>query len=359
MSLLKLSIAAFIGGLIFYFCHLPLAWLLGPMIATVLFCKATKQSPKLPFSFRDAGLLSIGYSIGITFTKETFIEMFNHLPSMLAMTLSMIIFSLTLAYFTTKITHTNYKSAITGSIPGGLTQMMALCTEMKGIDLAAVTIIQVSRILSVVMLVPFLVYSPLFHGTEHAAAVTVHPINTFHVSIIPFLFLAFIGAKMVEKLKFPTPFMIGSMVVIAAFVVSGMHVPALPISILSISQVLIGIDLGLRVKLGDIENKTVFTIVSVASSILLVAFSLFLSVILINMEQNVSIITAFIGLAPGGMAEMAILGQAVNGELTLITTYQLFRLLFILFCVPPLLKWTFHLLDKREKGWTPLVRKSK
>ncbi|WP_445492637.1 AbrB family transcriptional regulator [Niallia sp. 03133] len=357
MSLLKLSVSAGLGGLIFYVCHLPLAWLLGPMIGTIIFCKITKQSPKLPFSFRDAGLVSIGYSIGITFSKDTFMEMFRHLPSMLAMTLAMIAFSLILAYFTTKITHSNYKSTIAGSIPGGLTQMMALCTELKGIDLAVVTIIQVSRIISVVMLVPFLVYSPLLHGKVQNGTVIVQASHSFHWSILLFLLLALIGSLVVKKCKFPTPYMIGSMLAIAALVLTGLHVPALPVGIISASQILIGIDLGLRIKLGEIENKAVFSTVAIASSILLVAFSLLLGIILINMEHNVSIITAFIGLAPGGMAEMAVLGQAVNGELTIITTYQLFRLLFILFCVPPLMKWAFQFFDKKEKHETPSFEK--
>ncbi|WP_445506168.1 AbrB family transcriptional regulator [Niallia sp. 03190] len=358
MFLLKLSFSAVIGGLIFYVCNLPLTWLLGPMIATVIFCKVTKQYPKLPFSFRNIGLISIGYSIGITFTKDTFNEMASHLPSMIAMTVAMIVFSLILAFITTKITRTNYKSTITGSIPGGLTQMTALCAELKGVDLAVVTIIQVTRIISVVMLVPFLVYSPLLHGKEHAAGVIVQQAN-LHWTILLYLLLALITAKVVERCKFPTPFLIGPMVVIATLVLGGIHVPAVPVSIISISQILIGIDLGLRVKLGTIENKAVFSTVAIVSSLLLVAFSLLLSIILINLDDNISIITAFIGLAPGGIAEMAVLGQAVNGELTIITTYQLFRLLFILFCVPPLMKWTFHLLDKKEEMRMLVLKKSK
>ncbi|MGP7815705.1 AbrB family transcriptional regulator [Niallia sp. 01092] len=359
MSLLKLSFSACIGGLIFYVCNLPLTWLLGPMIATVIFCKVTKQYPKLPFSFRNIGLISIGYSIGITFTKDTFNEMASHLPSMIAMTVAMIAFSIILAFITTKITRTNYKSTITGSIPGGLTQMTALCAELKGVDLAVVTIIQVTRIISVVMLVPFLVYSPLLHGKEHAGGVIVQQANPFHWTILLYLLFAFIAAKVVEKCKFPTPFLIGPMVVIAALVLGGIHVPTVPVSIISISQILIGIDLGLRVKLGTIENKAVFSTVAIVSSLLLVAFSLLLSIILINLDDNISIITAFIGLAPGGIAEMAVLGQAVNEELTIITTYQLFRLLFILFCVPPLMKWTFHLLDKKEEMRMLVLKNSK
>ncbi|PKG22960.1 AbrB family transcriptional regulator [Niallia nealsonii] len=349
MSYLKLLVSACIGGLLFYFFHLPLAWILGPMIGTIFYTKLTKQLIKMPVLFRDLGFISIGYTIGLTFSKEALVEMFTHLPSMLAMTLSMIAFSLILAFFTTKITHTNYKSTIAGSIPGGLTQMVALCGEMKGIDLAAVTIIQVTRIVSVVMLVPFLVYSPLLHGNEQAGEVMTHMSTSYQWSILPFILLAASAAFLSKKGKFPTPFLIGPIIIIAILVIAGIHAPALPVSLISISQLFIGIDLGLRVKLGEIEKKAMFSTVAIISSFLLVVFSFVLSSILLHLENGITLMTAFIALAPGGMAEMAILGQSVGGDLTVITTYQLFRLLFILFCVPSILKWIFLLLDWNEK----------
>lgn len=303
----------------------------------------------MPVLLRDLGLISIGYMIGLTFSKESLVEMITHLPSMLAMTLAMIAFSLILAFMTTKITHTNYKSTIAGSIPGGLTQMIALCGEMKGIDLAVVTIIQVTRIVSVVMLVPFLVYSPLLHGKEHAQEAITHASASYHWSLLPFFLLAAIAALLSKKYKFPTPFLIGPIILIATLVIAGMQIPALPVSVISISQLFIGIDLGLRIKLGEMEKKAMFSTVAIVSSILLVSFSLFLGFILIHLESGITLMTAFIGLAPGGMAEMAILGQSAGGDLTVITTYQLFRLLFILFCVPSILKWIFLLVDWNEK----------
>ncbi|WP_248561678.1 AbrB family transcriptional regulator [Niallia sp. NCCP-28] len=349
MSYLKLFVSACIGGLLFHFFHLPLAWILGPMIGTIFYTKLTRHSIKMPILFRDFGLISIGYMIGLTFSKKALVEMFTHLPSMLVMTLSMIAFSLILAFFTTKITHTNYKSTIAGSIPGGLTQMVALCGEIKGIDLAVVTIIQVTRIVSVVMLVPFLVYSPLLHGKEQASDGIIHISTSYHWSILSFFLLAAIAAFLSKKGRFPTPFLIGPIIMIAVLVIAGIHVPALPVSVISISQLFIGIDLGLRIKLGEMEKKAMFSTVAIISSILLVSFSFVLGILLLHLENGITLMTAFIALAPGGMAEMAILGQSVGGDLTIITTYQLFRLLFILFCVPSILKWMFLLLDWNEK----------
>lgn len=347
MSLLFLCLSAVLGGWVFQVCQLPLAWLLGPMFSTILYVRLAKNSPKLPFSFRDIGLLVIGYLIGRQFTNQTLIEMVTHLPSMLLMTVIMIGFSLLLAFITSKLTHSNLKSTVAGSIPGGLSQMVAISSEIKGIDLTVVTIIQISRILSVMILVPLLVYSPILYGNQAAATVTTNGSASYHWMIFLILFFCYLIASIVKRWKFPAPFMIGPMLLVAAITIAGMDVPAIPTTLACVAQTLIGIDLGLQIKFGNIENKAKFLGVVTITSSLLVLFSLVLGYILVSVDQGISLLTAFIGLAPGGMAEMAVLGQSVHANLPIITTYQLFRLLFILFLVPIIMKWGFQRIEKR------------
>ncbi|NRG33322.1 AbrB family transcriptional regulator [Bacillus circulans] len=332
----------------FQVCQLPLSWLLGPMFSTILYVRLAKISPKLPFSFRDIGLLIIGYLIGRQFTSQTLIEMGTHLPSMLFMTVVMLAFSILLAFITSRLTHSNLKSTVAGSIPGGLSQMVAISSEIKGIDLTVVTVIQISRILSVMILVPLLVYSPILYGNQGVAAVTsTNGSPGYHWIIFLILFFCYLIASIVKKWKFPAPFMIGPMLLVATISIAGMDVPAIPTTLACVAQTLIGIDLGLQIKFGNIENKAKFLSVVTVTSALLVLFSLVLGYILVSVDQDISLLTAFIGLAPGGMAEMAVLGQSVHANLPIITTYQLFRLLFILFCVPMIMKWGFQRVEKR------------
>jgi len=346
MSLLFMCITALLGGMIFQLCHLPLAWLLGPMFSTIIYVRITKNSPTLPFSFRDIGLLVIGYMIGIQFTEETLVDMFTHLPSMLFMTIIMIVFSLLLAYITSKMTKSNLKSTVAGSIPGGLSQMIAISAEIKGIDLTVVTVIQISRILSVIIFVPFLVYSPLLYGNKDSVNVTTTTVDSYHWIMFVLLVICYIIARLVKKWRFPAPFMIGPLLFIAILSIIKIEIPPIPSDLTRIAQALIGIHLGLQIKFGDINNKTKFLSTAFVSSILLVLFSLLLGFVLTQFNHDISMLTAFIGLAPGGMAEMAVLGQSVDADLPIITTYQLFRLLFILFCVPFLMKWGFQKADR-------------
>ncbi|NRG45353.1 AbrB family transcriptional regulator, partial [Bacillus sp. CRN 9] len=60
--------------------------------------------------------------------------------------------------------------------------------------------------------------------------------------------------------------------------------------------------------------------------------------------------TSFLSLSPGGMDQMAIIAHEVGADLSVITGYQLFRLFFIFFAVPPLLKWVFKTTSKVSRS---------
>ncbi|MNJ71711.1 putative ammonia monooxygenase [compost metagenome] len=53
------------------------------------------------------------------------------------------------------------------------------------------------------------------------------------------------------------------------------------------------------------------------------------------------------------MDQMGIIAHEINGDISIVTSYQLFRILFILLFVPPLLKMLFKAVERHQ------VRKNK
>ena len=51
--------------------------------------------------------------------------------------------------------------------------------------------------------------------------------------------------------------------------------------------------------------------------------------------------TSLLSLAPGGMDQVGILAHEIQADLSMVTGYQLFRLFFIYFVVPPVLRYLF------------------
>ena len=73
---------------------------------------------------------------------------------------------------------------------------------------------------------------------------------------------------------------------------------------------------------------------------ILVAVSIVMAYVL-SARYGFSLITAFLAMAPGGIAEMSLAGMSMGENVSVILTYQLVRLMAINICVPPLLKWWF------------------
>jgi uncharacterized protein len=329
------------GGGLFTLLHVPLSWMLGSMVFVFGFQKVARLDLQWPPLLRDLGLVIVGYAIGQSFSMNTLVEIGTQLPSMLTMTVAVIVISTLLAYLTSKLTGINLQSTITGSIPGGLSQMVVLGEEMKNVDLTVVTILQVVRLLSVIFVVPFLVFSPLLAGNETGASVPgIGDPSSFHWSFIIYLAIAVVSAFTAKKIHLPTASMLGPILVVGGIVIAGLTVPPMPGLLIILAQLCLGIYFSFMLDFSSANGLSRFVPLSVVTSLCLLISCIGLSFIL-SKWHDISFLTAFISLAPGGMAEMAIVGQSVNADLSIITGYHLFRILFILFIIPFALRWLF------------------
>ncbi|GHH96900.1 AbrB family transcriptional regulator [Neobacillus kokaensis] len=155
-------IYAFFGGLIFSALNTPIPWLLGPMTAVFIGARFGRFQYNWPSWIRNAGLIIVGYSVGLSFTKEALFVVIGKLPSMLLVTVLLVCFCAGIAFVVSKLSGVDYPTVLTGSIPGGLTQLIIFAEEMKGIDLTTVTFLQVARLMMIIFFVPFLILGPFF-----------------------------------------------------------------------------------------------------------------------------------------------------------------------------------------------------
>ncbi|WP_408894808.1 AbrB family transcriptional regulator [Paenibacillus taichungensis] len=349
-----------LGGLVFTAIHTPIPWLLGPMIFMLVGSQIVKLPLMWPASVRDYGILIVGYSIGLTLTGEAMQGILHQLPMMLLMTLLLIGLCTLTAYVASKLTDFDFPSLLVGSIPGGLSQMVSLADEMKSINLTLVTFLQVTRLIMIVFCVPFLLFSPWIGGTTSGG--TDQPVietatwAALFPEILLYAPLCVAGAWIARKLRFPTAFMLGPMIVMCVIQLSTtMHTPNLPSSLLNISQLMIGSHVGLMLRPQQLQRKIQTFTLAITSSVLLIAGSLGLSYILMKMF-SLSAATSLLSMAPGGMDQMSIMAHEVNANLSVVSGYQLFRILFIFFIVSSLLKIILmHMLRKKEASTRPNV----
>ncbi|WHY80118.1 AbrB family transcriptional regulator [Neobacillus sp. WH10] len=347
-------LSAFIGGLVFSMIHTPIPWLLGPMAAVLIGSKFGKFQYYWPSYIRDTGLIIVGYSIGLSFTKEALLQIMAKLPSMLLMTVLLVCFCAGIAFVVSKLTGVDYPTVLTGSIPGGLSQMIIFAEEMKGIDITTVTFLQVARLIMIIFFVPFLILGPFFnHPPTHTALdlaeKTVQDTVPLFPNIILFTLICVVCAFLAKKLKFPTPFILGPILGTAVATISGLQGPALTTPILDVSQFMIGGYIGLLLKPEKLEHKAKIITLALLSGLLMIVGSTGLGLLLVHF-YDITPSTSLLSLAPGGMDQMAILAHEVHADLSMVTGYQLFRLFFIYFAIPPLLRLFFKARNRKSRN---------
>ncbi|MEW9110325.1 AbrB family transcriptional regulator [Cytobacillus gottheilii] len=343
--ILTLSLAV-LGALLFSFIGIPVPWLLGPLAATLLFSSFSKVTPVFPAKFRDISIMIIGYSMGLSFTKESMIQMGTSLPYMLTFTVVLILFCGFTAKLISKMTGIDYPSILVGSIPGGLSQILVFAEEVKGIDLTVVTFLQVTRVIMIVVTVPFLLFGPLFHqnAAESYSALSSSGMDNY-LPLLIYIPAAILFTLLGKRIKSPTPYLLGPLAATALLGLTGLEGPSIPAIVLDLAQLSIGCYVGMLMKPKHLENKRKIFILAIISSIVLIGGSLLMS---FGLRQilPLSAPTSFLSLAPGGMDQMAIMAHEVNADLSTVTSYQLFRIFFIYFIIPPFLKWLFRRLSQ-------------
>lgn len=338
-------VIAIIGGAVFDLLHIPVPWLLGPMIAMVIGTNVLNYQQFIwHSSLRNIGLMIVGYTIGLSMTATALQNMAKQIPFMLIMTIILILLGSVIAFIISKISATDYQTTFLASIPGGLSQILILAEETKGINFAIVAVTQIIRIMIIVITMPLVVMLPMFRepGAEqtsdlvlqqHATSVSLFP------NLIPFVIVSIVATYIGKKIKLPTRHLLAPIIgtAILLFFIQG---PELPPLMINAAQLMIGVHVGLLLRTNDLPGKMRTLTLAVISGTLLVAGSIILSFILTKF-QPLSSATSLLSLAPGGQDQMGIIAHEVNADLSIVAGYQFFRTIFIYIAVPPLLHFIF------------------
>jgi len=330
---IKVFAVAAVGIIVFSLLHLPMPWLLGSIFAVMISQLTIKgaASWELPKSLRNGALIILGAAIGCAFTASAFSDMGVYVLYMLLLNILLILFCVLLSLMTMKLTGMSFMTAFTASIPGGLSQSVAFAEEQQGIDLGTVTYFQVIRVLSVVSVVPFIVSGKL---NVTAAETVATPLWQLAI----YLLLAYVAAVIAHRFKFPVAYFLAPVLVGIIINLVGIFDLAFPDLLLHIAQLAIGAYIGLLLKPEMIKLPWKVLVAGLASCLVLLAFSYSCGLLLSELLQ-LDIVTSFLSTAAGGMDQMSLIAAALKVDATVVTVFQLFRLLFIYFVVFPLLHW--------------------
>lgn len=317
---------------------MPLPWTLGPIAAVSLYALKTGKRVYWPIRIRNAALIVLGYAMGRPFTLDTGYKIIEQFPMMLLATAVTVLAGIAVAYITYRKTGISLTTCLLGCVPGGLSQMVILAEEMENADQTAVTIMQTLRMLAVVFSVPFLALHVLHDGDPLLAYAAAHAADVELSQVCIYIAVAILGAFVARAARFPTPFLLGPILLTGAFLIAtGIPAPTVPSALISVAQVCVGTYIGSSIHLAKVKryHGLMPCLFIGVAGVLAVSIGMGYAVARLT---SISFVTAFLSTAPGGIAEMGITALVVGADISTMTAYQLVRLLFIMLLFPSIVR---------------------
>lgn len=346
MHIKMITLVAFIsilGALLFEYVEMPVPWMLGPLFSVLISQFFIKYQLYWPMKLRNLGLVIIGVSIGHSFQFNLFKGMSWLLLLMLIMNIDLVIISVFMAFGVKKIGNIPLKTALTCTVPGGLGQIVVFAEEEKDINLAIVTFFHVVRVISIVFLVPFILSGHVIQakGEGYFLISSIFPLALL-------LLVSWVVVWVGKKINLPVPYFLTPVLFIIVLKLFSVNVPEVPSLLLHAAQLFMGAYIGLLLKPDMIKLGKRVLLLGVGSALILLAITFFQGLLLVYL-LDYSLSTSFLSAAAGGLDQMSLLANAIGADASVVTVFQIFRLLFVFLLVLPLLKVACSYLDRREK----------
>ncbi|MFJ7406706.1 MULTISPECIES: AbrB family transcriptional regulator [unclassified Lysinibacillus] len=318
-----------LGALLFQFLHIPMPWLLGAIAAVLCVQLFTKVQLQWHIYFRNIGLVVAGYSIGFAFTKEALQDIQQFLGSIIVLNLIFILLFFAISLIVAKRTELDFPTALTCCVPGGMTQIVAFAEEQGNMNMAVITFYQVLRVLLIVGFVPLMVTSI----GENIVTVD----GSLSLRLFILLLICGMAGWLAQKVRIPTGYMLGPVFLLMGLNIAGLEVPKMPLSFLHIAQLVIGIYIGLLLKKEDLHLSKKHVFYAFISAGLFIGSAYALSFVMKYLYE-LDFRTGFLSIVPGGLDQMGIIAASVHANVTIVTAFQLFRVLIVSIFLVPLVK---------------------
>ncbi|MGV2927324.1 AbrB family transcriptional regulator [Macrococcus capreoli] len=343
MPYLILFIVSFIFGWFFQSIGMILPWLFGPISAAIALKKYSRVQYYWPKGISDIGLYILGAQIGVSFTKEILGDIAHDFLSIVLLSVLIVVCAIVISLLFKKIVGCSTETALLSSIPGALNQMIVMAEENKNASLLIVTLTQTSRLLFVIMFVPFIsrLSSHNIHPIELTQAKAIYDVLNIYQMMMLIVFIA-VSIYCFKIIHLPVPDMLGPIFVIVIWNLSTGQNFTVPMPLINIAQILFGIRIGLQMyDLSSQINRKLFIGIFV-QNFLLIMCAILMSIIVTVMTHH-PFNDVFLSAAPGGMAQIVIVALETGANVAMISSYHIFRIFFILLAVTPLmslyLKW--------------------
>ena len=319
-----------LGGAVFHLLTLPLPWMLGAMLFTMIasVSGAPLASPRLA---RPAMSAVIGVVLGTYFQPELFARADEWLASIAALMVFIALCGSVGVVFFRYVGHMDWRTAYFAGMPGGLIEMV-LAADANGADSAKVALVHSTRIFLTVLILPGLLLWA--EGGDTLTRSPASMVGPTPENIGMLLVLAAAGAAVGRLLRLPAAYLLGPMLLVAGLELTGILRGLQPPTVLVWgAQVVIGTVIGCRfigVSWRHVGGVVGLTAGSIALFLILAfGFAAMLTTLLgIPMAQGA------LAFAPGGVAEMSLVAISLGVDATYVALHHVLRISAVMALAP-------------------------
>jgi len=320
----------FAGGFCLFYEQVPLAWLLGSMVATSIAAVSGLQvetyKPLTPWA-----RCVLGAMVGTGFDAVTVSEFLSYWTTLIIVPVFLVLATTVNFQVFRRVFGFDSFTSMFSALPGGMVEMVTSGRDM-GADVKTLTIIHLMRVVIIVIGASVL---GLYVGVQDLRMQT--PSIHYAEYILMHLALGYAGWKIFAYFKVPSAPLLGPMFLVAGL--QGFDVLHLKLftPLLILAQVAIGIDIARAfcgVSIGSMKQAFFAGISSVLIMFVVLSFC---ALIVIFTAADIPWVQVILSFMPGGQTELALLAFALKLDLTFVVTHQIFRIALIMFSLPILL----------------------
>ena len=321
---------AALGGAVVAVLHVPLAWMIGAMVATTAL--GWFRPVAVHVRARPGAMMVLGTAFGMSFSGPVLGAVTGALPALAVAGAITLATGFMVAGMFTRLAKVDARTGFFCGVPGGVVVMVVLAQE-AGAQVAPVTLSQTMRVVTVVLTIPPILGLVAPHGEYGAYSAFALPVDWWGLGAL--LAAAPLAAWPLQRLGFGNPWMFGPCLLNIAIAASGHGFTGMPAWLVSLAQIVMGATLGSRLTRGFLLSSRGLLVASLWSSVVLVLVLAGMALVL-AWVAGLPWPAVVLGMAPGGMPEMSLTAKALDLAVPLVLGFHLVRSLLSNVMVKPL-----------------------
>ncbi len=312
------------GGAAARYAHLPLPWLLGPLVVVMVLSLAGAPVRLIRWG-RPLGTLVVGASTGLQFTAAVVGKLVTLLPMIIGAALlsTMVAAGGGLLYM--RLTGVDRVTAFFATVPGGVVETLNVAPQYGG-HVEPIMVAQTARVALIVVFAPFLVISFAGAGLQNPLqGVPVVP----WLPLIAVLAISWVVAALLARTRSPNAWLMAPLILAAGVSNLGWLDGRMPDLLIIAAQVVIGTALGAQFR-PEFLTRLFRLLAASCLVVLFAAGSMALFAAAIAWLFGYPVPTMVLAMAPAGIAEMVLTGKVLGLDSTMIAGFQLMRIIIVL-----------------------------